>query len=240
MIGDNQAAKLRGIASGLDAIDAQKATLGEQARDIYAQVKELTGVTPKAFRAARAAIKRENDADPELADEIAMIRMVLMPPREAADQMLEEKFPDGPTIPPGNGLRFLADLELPPHLDRRPKPPPAEPRRPRPAARRRVVAVRKQTFVGLPTEKQFQATVVAYAELHGWLVYHPYDSRRSAQGFPDLTMVRDGRLIFAELKRTEKDKPTDAQKRWLRELGDACPAYVWRPADWPEIERVLR
>ena len=27
------------------------------------------------------------------------------------------------------------------------------------------------------TEKQFMATVIAYAKLHRWLVFHPHDSR---------------------------------------------------------------
>ena len=36
------------------------------------------------------------------------------------------------------------------------------------------------------TEKGFQAAVVELARLRGWLVYHTYDSRRSAKGFPDL------------------------------------------------------
>ena len=50
------------------------------------------------------------------------------------------------------------------------------------------------------TEAQFQAAVIQYAELKGWMVYHTHDSRGSRPGFPDLTMVRDGVLIFAELK----------------------------------------
>ena len=35
----------------------------------------------------------------------------------------------------------------------------------------------------------------------GGMVYHTYDSRRSAMGYPDLTIVTlDGRVIWAELK----------------------------------------
>ena len=38
------------------------------------------------------------------------------------------------------------------------------------------------------TEKAFQTAVVELAELCGWKVYHTYDSRRSAPGFPDLVL----------------------------------------------------
>ena len=96
------------------------------------------------------------------------------------------------------------------------------------------------------SESDFQNTVIELAKLHRWLVYHTFDSRRSDPGFPDLTMVRDGRLIFAELK-TEKGRLTGDQAHWLHELGKVIEPYqrhvaryVWRPADWREIEEVLR
>ena len=89
------------------------------------------------------------------------------------------------------------------------------------------------------TEKQFQATVIEYAERLGYLVYHTYDSRRSQRGFPDLVMVKEGRLVMAELKReTGRTKPEQAE--WLRLLRSAgVEAYIWRPSTWPEIESVL-
>ena len=94
------------------------------------------------------------------------------------------------------------------------------------------------------TEKQLQASVEELARLLGWLVYHTYDSRRSAPGFPDLVMARDRdrRLIFAELKR-ERGRCTPDQEDWHNVINMAgTPAYVWRPSDWlsGRIERVLR
>ena len=89
-------------------------------------------------------------------------------------------------------------------------------------------------------EKDFQQTVVDYAHLCGWKTYHTYDSRRSDAGFPDLTMVRGTRLIFVELK-SHKGKTNTAQDEWLDAL-DHVPhvsVYLWRPVDWPEIERIL-
>ena len=92
------------------------------------------------------------------------------------------------------------------------------------------------------SEKDFQQTVIDMFNCAGWLVFHPYDSRRSAYGFPDLTMVSpNGRLVFAELK-TEKGKVTNYQKTWLDRLNintEGYEAYLWRPSDMPQIELVL-
>lgn len=102
------------------------------------------------------------------------------------------------------------------------------------------------------SEKQFEAAVVEFAKLNGWKVFHPFDSRRSEAGWPDLTLVRDGWLVFAELK-TEKGALSRKQREWLEALQipswrlHTRPGYeealmlvrVWRPSDWPEIERVL-
>ena len=102
------------------------------------------------------------------------------------------------------------------------------------------------------TEKEFQDQVVELAQTLGWLVYHTYDSRKSVPGFPDLVMVRNGSLLFAELK-SEKGKVTPEQREWLFELGgvsvipdnrsSAAWTYevrLWRPSDWDEIVEVLR
>lgn len=89
-------------------------------------------------------------------------------------------------------------------------------------------------------------SVIELARACRWLAYHTHDSRRSAQGFPDLVMVRGDRLIFAELK-SERGKLSPAQVAWLDALGEvevADPSgvtvYEWRPRDWPAIEVVLR
>jgi hypothetical protein len=83
--------------------------------------------------------------------------------------------------------------------------------------------------------------VIEFAALVGWRVYHTHDSRRSATGFPDLAMVRGGRLVFAELK-TSRGRVGRDQAGWLDALAGcgAVESYLWRPADWATIERVLR
>jgi VRR-NUC domain len=94
---------------------------------------------------------------------------------------------------------------------------------------------------GVPTdEKSWQAEVVDIATTCGWQRrYHTFDSRRSTPGFPDLTLVRPPRLIFAEIK-TERGRVTRDQWGWLADLV-ACGAecYVWRPSDRADVDMVL-
>jgi hypothetical protein len=64
---------------------------------------------------------------------------------------------------------------------------------------------------------------------------------RSPWGYPDLTLVRPGRLIFAELK-SAQGKLTREQALWLSMLERSIPAvevYTWYPADWSTIQEVL-
>ena len=85
-------------------------------------------------------------------------------------------------------------------------------------------------------------SIVELARNTGWLVYHPYDSRRSEPGFPDLVMTKPKRLVIAEIK-TEKGKTSPAQDKWLETLktveARGVKVKLWRPSDWPEIERTL-
>lgn len=89
-------------------------------------------------------------------------------------------------------------------------------------------------------EKVLQEKVRQICERIGHEYYHTHRSDRSPAGFPDCTIVAADRLIFAELKR-QKEKPTEAQRRWLEALArcrcQSCGApvasgvYVWRPLD---------
>jgi hypothetical protein len=91
-------------------------------------------------------------------------------------------------------------------------------------------------------EEDFQAKLLAYAHQRGWLIYHPYRSLKSKEGYPDLTMVRLKRVVFAELK-SETGKESNAQTEWRRALervGGHVEAYLWRPSDWAGIAEVLR
>ena len=90
------------------------------------------------------------------------------------------------------------------------------------------------------SEKDFQGAVSDYGMLKGWTIFLTYRSTHSPAGEPDLRMVKPPRVIFAELKR-EDGKTTAKQKEALDLLGQ-CPGvetYLWRPSDWPTIERIL-
>jgi hypothetical protein len=99
---------------------------------------------------------------------------------------------------------------------------------------------REPAFSRLATmsETELQTAIVQAAEMGGWLVYHTHNSQHSAEGFPDLVLVREV-VIFAELKR-EGQKPTPAQQQWLARLVVAgVMAFVWRPSDLDQVAAAL-
>lgn len=91
------------------------------------------------------------------------------------------------------------------------------------------------------TEEQFLRLVLDLAALNHWVCYHTHNSLHSARGFPDLVMVRGGRLLICELK-TDTGRTTPEQDLWAAELR-AVPAPVeyhcWRPGDWTAIQETL-
>lgn len=101
------------------------------------------------------------------------------------------------------------------------------------------------------SEKELMEAVIELAQLRGWLVAH-FRPARSEQGwrtpvsadgkgFPDLVMIRETRLIAAELK-SDTGKVTPEQQVWLDAFGRATTeAYTWRPEHWTSglIERRL-
>jgi hypothetical protein len=91
-------------------------------------------------------------------------------------------------------------------------------------------------------EYRLQEHIIAAARQLHWHVYHTYYAVRSQPGYPDITLVKDGRLIFAELKQDGKHPRTE-QQVWLDALAEVpgCEVYIWRGADWEsgEIARIL-
>jgi hypothetical protein len=107
------------------------------------------------------------------------------------------------------------------------------------------------TAPSLPIREQdFTNAVIQLAQYRGWLVAHFRPGRtvkgwrtpvQGHRGYPDLTMSRAGRLIFAELK-TQKGKTTPEQDLWITALqASNAEVYVWRPRDLREsIPDILR
>lgn len=84
--------------------------------------------------------------------------------------------------------------------------------------------------------------VEGYAQLRGFLYYHTWRSDHSAAGFPDYVLTRNGRLVFAELKRVGA-KTTPRQREWLWALAECLgPGHVflWTVREWPQAIEVLR
>ena len=99
------------------------------------------------------------------------------------------------------------------------------------------------------SEADMQAGVIALARLLGWRTVHfrPAMTTRGwrtpvsgdGKGFPDLILVRKGRLIVAELK-SAKGECTPEQEAWLDSFRASCAeVYVWRPADYPNVIKAL-
>jgi len=97
-------------------------------------------------------------------------------------------------------------------------------------------------------EKDWQAKVTDLAKLLGWRVYSTraaftgkgYRTPVTSRGFPDLLLVREGRLVAAELKVGSPLAPE--QREWLDELGKVAgvESFVWKPADFDQIVEILR
>jgi hypothetical protein len=102
----------------------------------------------------------------------------------------------------------------------------------------------------LKPEASFQTAVLDLALHCGWRRAHFRASRTAhgwrtavagdGKGFPDLVMIRRGRLIIAELK-VPPNSLTPEQEAWLaawREV-EGAEVYVWTPDDFEAIRGIL-
>jgi hypothetical protein len=90
------------------------------------------------------------------------------------------------------------------------------------------------------TEKQFYSQIRDLAIITGWMIYHTWTSIHSAAGYPDITLVRGDRLVFAELK-TDKGRVTPQQQAWIDALRKTkAEVYLWRPSYFDDIVEILR
>lgn len=90
------------------------------------------------------------------------------------------------------------------------------------------------------TEKQLESQVKDLAKMFNWMYYHTWRSIHSPAGFPDCVMIRDDRIVVAELK-SERGKVTPQQEGWLKafKATGMAECYLWRPSDFDEIVRIL-
>jgi hypothetical protein len=106
------------------------------------------------------------------------------------------------------------------------------------------------------SEAAFQTGVIRLARSLNYEIYHhttaggkcrQCGTRSSggrivtSKGFPDLVIARTDppRLIYAELK-SQKGRIAPEQREWQERLeANGQEFYIWRPSDWPDIERIL-
>lgn len=90
------------------------------------------------------------------------------------------------------------------------------------------------------TERQLQDGIVAAARRLGYLVYHPFDSRRSEPGYPDLTIVGHGKILFIECK-SITGRPSAAQWKWIRTIRETGQeVFIVIPADYDDVLAALQ
>ena len=97
-------------------------------------------------------------------------------------------------------------------------------------------------------ERDFQRTIIEAAEALGWMVYHNAYAKgnlrsRTSVGFPDLILVHsryDLPVLAWEIK-VGRNKPTEAQRKWLHRL-EACSISikVITPDDWEYVKQKLK
>ena len=95
------------------------------------------------------------------------------------------------------------------------------------------------------SEFAFAAELARYATAHGWMCHWDIPAHRGGMlrtqsggdnGYPDLTLGRDGIVIHAELK-VKRNVPDDNQRAWATALGESY--RLWYPADADHIIELL-
>lgn len=97
-------------------------------------------------------------------------------------------------------------------------------------------------------ETEFKNWIMRVARERGWKVNHVWKTRNErgvwittcAPGWPDLTLVRDGRIVFIECK-AKRGRVEPDQDEWLDELAKIPCAEVWvaDARQWQEIAVTL-
>ena len=89
------------------------------------------------------------------------------------------------------------------------------------------------------TERELKTAVLAIAKRNGWLVYHvPMATVRGSQGrgYPDLTLARNGTVLWLELKQDD-GRLTQEQEAWGYALHNGW--HVIRPSTLRVAQELL-
>jgi hypothetical protein len=102
------------------------------------------------------------------------------------------------------------------------------------ATTRTTAADARQMLDAAVNEADFMWQIIQLARICHWMCYHPFDSRRSAIGYPDLTLIHAERrlILWVEVKRHD-GIVTAAQEGWRDAIRAAGGDHrVWRPQVW--------
>ncbi len=102
------------------------------------------------------------------------------------------------------------------------------------------------------SEYSFVGQILDLAHIYRWRIVHFTPARvgqdgawrtpyAGDKGFPDLILVRDGRLIIAECK-SKRGRLRPDQIVWLEALSSVAgiEVYTWREGEIESIKEVLR
>lgn len=84
----------------------------------------------------------------------------------------------------------------------------------------------RQLIYNATSERDLQQAIYDAARELGFLAYHPWSSKHSAKGFPDLVLIGYGACLAIELK-SEKGKATEAQIEWLLAFQTVKKVYAF-------------
>ena len=78
----------------------------------------------------------------------------------------------------------------------------------------------------LITEKDIRRVCKDYLLVKGWFVFHLLQGLGCYPGLTDMVAVKEGRVLFIELKRTGKGKQTERQKIFQADIERAGGEYI--------------
>ena len=75
------------------------------------------------------------------------------------------------------------------------------------------------------TETDIRRQIQDYLRIRGWFVFYILQGLGAYKGIPDLIAVKNGRVLFIELK-TPRGRQSDHQKKFQADLEAAGGEYI--------------
>ena len=83
-----------------------------------------------------------------------------------------------------------------------------------------------KTLKDFITESDVRKVCKDYLQFKGWFVFHLLQGLGCYPGLTDMVAVKDGRVLFIELKRPGKGKQTEKQKIFQADVERAGGEYI--------------